>query len=153
MADVEFGFVHDFGADEEFSAQRGEGAMLDGSPAQVGHDDERLEVLGLEAAEPGMALPVIQALDGSVFRLRVVGSIAISAAYVAAGRLDGLVSPRPCRSVDIAAAQLIVREAGGEVAFAGLELSEASLDLDARYAIATAAGPRGLATISAAAGF
>ncbi|MFN8163746.1 MAG: hypothetical protein U0R26_07920 [Solirubrobacterales bacterium] len=33
MADVEFGFVHDFGAEEEFSAGRGEGARL-GSPAR-----------------------------------------------------------------------------------------------------------------------
>ena len=30
MADVEFGFVHDFGADEEFVARRGEGAQLGG---------------------------------------------------------------------------------------------------------------------------
>lgn len=153
MADVEFGYVYDFGAGEEFLARRGGGAELDGRPIRVGQDGDRLEVLGLEAAEPGMALPVIQALDGSVYRLRVVGSIAISAVYVAAGRLDGLVSPRPCRSVDIAAAQLIVREAGGAVAFARLGLGAASLGLDARYAIATAAGGRSLATIRAAAGF
>jgi myo-inositol-1(or 4)-monophosphatase len=83
----------------------------------------------------------------------VVGSLAISASYVAAGRLDGLVTPRPTRSVDVAAAQLIVRQAGGEVAFGRLALSEASLDLEARYPIATAAGSQSLATIRAAAGF
>ncbi len=60
-----------------------------------------------------MPLPALEALTGRVFRLRVVGSIAITAAYVAAGRLDGMLSLRPCRSVDVAAAQLIVREAGG----------------------------------------
>ena len=54
---------------------------------------------------------------GTVYRLRVVGSIAITAAYVAAGRFDAMISLRPCRSVDAAAAQLIVREAGGVVAF------------------------------------
>ena len=69
----------------------------------------------------------------------MVGSIAITAAYVAAGRLDGMLSLRPCRSVDAAAAQLIVREAGGVVAFGDLELSEADLGLDARYPIAAAA--------------
>ena len=31
MADVEFGYVYDFGAGEEFAARRGEGATLDGS--------------------------------------------------------------------------------------------------------------------------
>ena len=152
MADVEFGYVHDFGAGEAFAARRGEGATLDGEPIRVGPDGDRLEVLGLESAEPGLALPVIQALNGSVYRLRVLGSIAIAASYVANGRLDGLLSPRPCRSVDIAAAQLIVREAGGVVAFGGLELSEAALDLEARYPIATAAGAQGMATIAAAAG-
>ena len=46
-------------------------------------------------------------------------------------------STRDCRSVDAAAAQLIVREAGGAVSFGG-ELSEAPLGLDARYGIAAA---------------
>ena len=32
MADVELGFVHDFGADEEFWAERHRGAELDGAP-------------------------------------------------------------------------------------------------------------------------
>ena len=76
---------------------------------------EKLELLGLESAEPEWALPALEALAGRVYRLRVVGSIAISAAYVAAGRFDAMASLRPCRSVDAAAAQLIVREAGGRV--------------------------------------
>src|SRR4029077_3436534 len=46
MADVEFGFVHDFGADEEFVARRGQGAQLNGAPARVTPAAERLEVVG-----------------------------------------------------------------------------------------------------------
>ncbi len=145
MAEVEFGYVFDFGAGEEFAARRGGGATLDGEPIRVGADGEKLELLGLEAAEPGRALPALEALTGRVYRLRVVGSIAITAAYVAAGRLDAMLSLRPCRSVDAAAAQLIVREAGGRVAFGDPALSEAPLGLDARYPIAAAAGDRGLA--------
>jgi len=147
MADVEFGFVHDFGAGEEFVARRGEGAALDGEPAGVAPEGERLEVLGVEAAEPERGLPVMAALADSVYRLRVVGSIAITASYVAAGRFDAMLSLRPCRSVDIAAAQLIVREAGGAVAFGDLALDQASLGLDARYPIAAACGERGLGVI------
>src|SRR3954471_19662420 len=56
MAEVEFGFVYDFGADEEFVATRGEGATLDGEPIEVGEDREKLELLGLESAEPEWAL-------------------------------------------------------------------------------------------------
>lgn len=147
MADVEFAYVYDFGAGEEFAAVRDEGAILDNLPITVADDDAALELLGVEAAEPSRLLPLLARLDGSVYRIRVVGSIAITAAYVAAGRLDGMVSPRPCRSVDAAAAQLIVREAGGTVAFGDLSLDEAGLGLEARYTMAAAAGSRGLKTI------
>ena len=147
MADVEFGFVHDFGADEEFIADRGGGAQLNGTPAQVAPAAERLEVVGVESAEPEWSLPVLAALGGKVFRLRVVGAIAISAAYVAAGRFDAMLSLRSCRSVDAAAAQLIVREAGGTVAFGEGGLSTAMLDLEARYPIAAAGGESGLTTV------
>jgi myo-inositol-1(or 4)-monophosphatase len=61
-----------------------------------------------------------------------------------------MLSLRPCRSVDAAAAQLIVREAGGVVAFGDLALAEADLGLDARYPIVAAGTDRGLATIRAA---
>jgi len=147
MADVELGFVHDFGADEEFVGRRGAGAALDGEPVGVAPEAERLEVLGVEAAEPDRGLPVLKALADRVYRLRVIGSIAITASYVAAGRFDAMLSLRPCRSVDIAAAQLIVREAGGAVAFGDLALEQASLDLDARYPIAAACGERGLRVV------
>lgn len=147
MADVEFGYVYDFGAGEGFAAVRGEGANLEGRPLEVAADAEKLELLGVESAAPGLMFPLERALDGRVFRLRVIGSIAITAAYVAAGRLDGMLSLRPCRSVDIAAAQLIVREAGGALAFGELALEEADLGLNARYPILAAAGEQGLATV------
>jgi len=150
MAAVEFGYVYDFGAGEEFTAQRGGGAMLNGEPIEVGPDGDKLELVGLEAAEPERAIAALQALAGRVYRLRVVGSIAITAAYVAAGRLDAMLSLRPCRSVDAAAAQLIVREAGGEVAFGETPLDQAPLGLDARYPVAASAGPGGMAIARAA---
>jgi myo-inositol-1(or 4)-monophosphatase len=150
MADVEFGFVHDFGADEEFVARRGEGAALAGKATRVSIEEDKLEVVGLESAEPQWSLPSLEALVGKAYRLRVVGSIAITAAYVGSGRFDAMLSLRPCRSVDAAAAQLIVREAGGAVAFGDLALEDAPLDLDARYPIAAACGEAALATVRTA---
>ncbi len=150
MADVELGYVFDFGAGEEFYARRGEGATLDGERIGVAEDRDELELLGVEAAEPDWAQAALAALRGRVYRMRVIGSIAITTAYVAAGRFDAMISLRPCRSVDIAAAQLIAREAGGLVAFGELELGEASLGLDVRYPIAAAAGPRGMAIAASA---
>src|SRR3954452_10196103 len=52
MADVEFAYVYDFGAGEEFAATRGAGATLGGEPVAVCEDREKLELLGLEGAEP-----------------------------------------------------------------------------------------------------
>jgi len=150
MADVRFGFVHDFGAGEEFVATRGEGATLDGEPIEVGEDREKLELLGLESAEPDWTIPALQSLSGNAYRLRVVGSIAITASYVAAGRFDAFLSLRPCRSVDAAAAQLIVREAGGAVAFGDGDLADAPLDLSARYPMTAARDEAALAAVRAA---
>lgn len=147
MADVEFGFVHDFGADEEFLARRGEGAQLNGEPVRVAPEAERLEVVGIESAEPEWALPALESLVGKVFRLRVVGAIAICAAYVGAGRFDAMLSLRSCRSVDAAAAQLVIREAGGAVSFGDGDLSEALLDLESRYPMAGGRSEDALATM------
>jgi myo-inositol-1(or 4)-monophosphatase len=153
MADVEFGFVHDFGAREEFSAIRGGGARLNGTaiePRGGKPFDHPLEVVGIESADPRWILGAVEELQGKAYRLRAIGSIAITLSYVASGRFDGMFSARGCRSVDAAAAQLIVREVGGEMVFVGHELSEAPLDLTARYAVAAALTLEHLEVIRAA---
>jgi myo-inositol-1(or 4)-monophosphatase len=137
MADVELGYVYDFGAGEEYWAERGGGAFLDGGPLRAEGPGYGLEVLGIESAKPERTAPVLEALAGTAYRIRAVGSIAISLCYVAAGRFDGMLTTRACRSVDAAAGQLIAREAGAELAFAGTGL-DVSLDLDARYHVAAA---------------
>jgi myo-inositol-1(or 4)-monophosphatase len=136
MADVEFGYVYDFGASEEFTAARGEGAQLNGEALRAEGPGHGLEVVGLEGAEPEGLLPAIEGLRDRAFRVRAVGAIAISLVYVAAGRFDAMLAARPCRSVDAAAGQLIAREAGASVAFDDHPLAEAPLGLDARYRVA-----------------
>jgi myo-inositol-1(or 4)-monophosphatase len=122
MADVAFGFVHDFGPGEEWWAWRSRGAWLDGArldpslPERRGRDG-RLEVLGIESADPRWIAASIEGLQDSAYRLRALGTIAASLCQVAAARFDGLVSLRRSRGVDAAAGQLIVREAGGHVSF------------------------------------
>jgi myo-inositol-1(or 4)-monophosphatase len=150
MADVEFGFVYDFGAGEEFLARRGDGATVDSAAARVAASDGRLEVVGLESMEPQWSQGPLEALVDKAYRLRVIGSIAITAAYVGAGRFDAFLSLRPCRSVDAAAAQLFAREGGAKVAFGDLALEEAGLDLGSRYPFAAARDEESLATVLAA---
>ena len=127
MADVEFGFVYDFGPGEEWVAWRGRGAELNGArldPASPsGACAGKLELLGIESADPVWVRDAADALAATAHRLRAVGAIAVSLCQVAAARLDGMVTLRRCRAVDVAAAQLIVREAGGLVAFTGMLLA------------------------------
>jgi myo-inositol-1(or 4)-monophosphatase len=150
VSDVVFGFVYDFGAGEEFAARRGEGATLDGRATAAHESPKGLEVIGIEAAKPEWAVPVLEALAPDVYRFRGIGSLAINLAYVAAGRLDGMVSLRDTRSVDIAAGQLILREAGGVVRFGDLEPERAGLGLEERYPVVAAASPGGLEKLEAA---
>jgi myo-inositol-1(or 4)-monophosphatase len=121
MADVVFGFVHDFGAGEEWVAERGGGARLNGAPLDPTVPERRvggkLELLGIESADPRWVRDSADALAERAHRLRAIGAIAVTMCQVAAARLDGMVTLRRSRAVDVAAAQLIVREAGGFVAF------------------------------------
>jgi myo-inositol-1(or 4)-monophosphatase len=135
MADVAFAFVHDFGPSEEWWARRDEGAWLDGarldSRLEERRDrDGRLEVLGIESADPRWVAASIDSLVATAYRLRALGTIAVSLCQVAAARFDGMVSLKRSRGVDAAAGQLIVREAGGVVSFPRCENPLAAL-LDA----------------------
>lgn len=133
IADVTFGYVYDFGADEEFWAAEGEGAWLDDTRLVCDPDVNRFEIVAIEAANPTRLIPMLGKLEGHASRLRVIGSIAISLCYVAAGRFDAMLTARPCRSVDAAAAQLVVREAGGVIEIPDRLLTEAELGLHVRY--------------------
>jgi myo-inositol-1(or 4)-monophosphatase len=146
MADVDLAYVYDFGSDEEYFARRGEGAQVNEEPLRAEGPGFGLEVVGLEGAKPERLIPVLDALQGKAYRMRSVGSIAISLCYVGGGRFDAMLTGRACRSVDAAAGQLIAREGGAHVAFAGEGL-DVSLDLDARYHVAAALDPEMLATV------
>jgi myo-inositol-1(or 4)-monophosphatase len=126
MEDVEFGYVYDFGPSEEWWARRGEGAwcngvQLDRSLGERRSHDGRLEVLGIESADPRWVAASIDPLAEAAYRLRALGTIAATLCQVAAARFDGMVTLRRCRGVDAAAGQLIVREAGGLVSFMDCE--------------------------------
>jgi myo-inositol-1(or 4)-monophosphatase len=111
MDDVVFGYVFDFGTGEEWTATRGGGAQLNGAPITERPKDE-LEILSFEATTTAYVSENAARFDGVAHRLRVMGSLAITLCHLAAGRVDGVVSLKAARSVDIAAAQLLVREQG-----------------------------------------
>ena len=155
MADVEFGYVNDLGTPEEWWAARDEGAYLNGRRLDPGigerrGPDGRIEVVGIESADPRWLKGSIDLLVERAYRLRALGAIAPSLCQVAAGRFDGLVSLRGCRAVDAAAAQLIVREAGGLVSFPRFDRRlEAPLDLVPHSPIVAARTPGTLTELEA----
>jgi myo-inositol-1(or 4)-monophosphatase len=148
MGDAKYGYVRDFGSGEEWWAARGDGAWLDGERVPALTEAGRVEILGIESGDPRRIARYSTALAATTaHRLRLIGSIALGLCWVAGGRFDALLSLRSIRSVDAAAGQLIVREAGGAVVFPdsqGGDLS-APLDLDMRSTVVAARG-HGLAT-------
>jgi myo-inositol-1(or 4)-monophosphatase len=134
MGDVELAYVAELDPARDWWALRGAGAFREGTrlgPLRAGP----FEVLGLETARPGLVAAAAEALAATkARRLRALGSVAASMCLVAAGQLDAMVTLRAVRSVDVAAAQLIVREAGGAVALPGGD----ALDLQMRSPAAAA---------------
>jgi myo-inositol-1(or 4)-monophosphatase len=141
MADVFFGYVYDFGTGEEWWAGRGEGAYLNDEPVPEFEPGTRVEVLAIESGDPRRIARHATALAATTaHRLRLIGSIALALCWVAGSRFDALLSLRSVRSVDAAAGQLIVREAGGAALFPDAEGGDltAPLDLDMRSTVVAA---------------
>lgn len=109
--------VHAPRTGETFCASEGSGATLNGIPIAVGsvlHASKAFAAtsLGFRAASRRSSRFV--ALNATCARLRVIGSAALEQCYVAAGRLDLFVH-ESLAPWDVAAPQLIAREAGAAV--------------------------------------
>jgi myo-inositol-1(or 4)-monophosphatase len=140
MRDVFFGYVFDFGTREEWTARRGEGAFLNGRPLSGPGPKDEIEIVSFEATRTDLVAEKAPGLVGLAYRIRIMGSLALSLCHLAAGRVDAVCSLKPARSVDIGAAQLLVRERGLAVDLpedGGFE--DAPLDVVARSRVVAAA--------------
>lgn len=139
MKDVSFGYVFDFGSGEEWVARRGAGTFLNGERLDGPGPKENVEILSFEATRTDLIADRIGAMDGFAYRTRVMGSLALSLCHLAAGRVDAVCSLKAARSVDIAAAQLLVLERGFAVDLPeDPPFAEAPLDLEARSRLVAA---------------
>jgi myo-inositol-1(or 4)-monophosphatase len=142
MGDVDFGFVHDFGTEEEWTATRGEGAYLNGHLLDGELPKDRIEILSFEATRTATVAEKAGAVVDLAHRLRIMGSLALSLCHLAAGRVDAVCSLKPARSVDIAAAQLLVRERGLAIdLFEDPPFTAAPLDVLGRSRVVAAGTP------------
>ena len=150
IGDVVFGYVFDFGTREEWTGRRGEGAFLNGVSLDGDGPKEDIEILSFEATRTDLVAERVPAMVGLAFRTRIMGSLALSLCHLAVGRVDAVCSLKPARSVDIAAAQLLVRERGFAIDLPESPPFEAApLDLVARSRVVAAAAPEGCAQLFA----
>jgi myo-inositol-1(or 4)-monophosphatase len=117
---VEIAAVFDPTRKELFTAERGAGAFLNGSRLRVSQTTSVLDsvlVTGFPYdvhENPGDILGLFGAFVGQAQAVRRLGSAALDLCYVGAGRMDGFWEQR-LKPWDVAAATLIVSEAGGTV--------------------------------------
>lgn len=115
LSDISFGYVRNLAIDEEYYAEKGKGAYLNGKPICASRNSDLkkscISVYGYrQSAEKTLKL------YSNVRRVRLLGSVALELCYVASGRLDAFVDVRQAlRLTDVAAGQLILTEAGGLV--------------------------------------
>ena len=117
---VALGVVYDPIGEELYTAERGEGARLNGTRLAVSSCTALIDALlctGFPYSiqeERGEQVRVFGAFLGHARAVRRLGSAALDLCYLAAGRFDGFWEER-LHPWDIAAAALIAEEAGGRV--------------------------------------
>lgn len=112
--------IYDPTRQELFTAERGGGAFLNGAPMRVSGADRLIEAVLVTGfpydvhEDADEILGLFGAFIRQARAVRRLGSAALDMCYVAAGRLDGFWESR-LKPWDIAAASLLIEEAGGTV--------------------------------------
>mgnify|MGYP001025888005 FL=1 len=131
------GLVKDIASGDTFHAIKGQGAYFN-----------RLELRGPEKSFRDIVVSFYaygQRIDPSYFKLcskvkfRTLGSVALEVCYVAKGILDAYVDVRNAvRTIDVAAAKLILEEAGGILTDLGGRRIETKLDAKGKFSVIAA---------------
>lgn len=112
------GVVYDFNREEMFSGIVGVGAWLNGKDISVSHVSEKSEAI-LMTGFPSYTDYSSGALGGYISKIqsfkkvRLIGSAALSLAYVASGRADAYYE-KDIKIWDVAAGLALVKSAGGK---------------------------------------
>ncbi len=107
------GAVYNPATKECFTARRGAGAWLGGTRLRASAHSEIKAAKLLASRTERRRRPWHEVIAEASFTR--IGSLAYKLALIAAGRFDGLVSLRHCHDWDVAAAQLLLLEAGARL--------------------------------------
>ena len=115
LSELYFGYVSNLAAREEYYAQAGKGAYLNGEAIETSKR-QNLKELCVSVYGYRGNVEKVKKLYSSIRRARLFGSVALELCYVGSGKLDAFIDVRNAlRVTDIAAGSLILKEAGGLV--------------------------------------
>lgn len=131
---IDVGYVRNLVTGDEYHAIKGKGSFLNGRRITT----SKSKILGAVGFEfyPHTTQSLQKALMvmDNVKRVRCFGSVALDISFVAQGALQGFVDFRDvCRLLDVSAATLILKEAGGIISDdRGMSIDEKVIDLNNR---------------------
>jgi len=114
IGSVEIAYVVNLINGDEFWAERGSGAFMNGEKVSTQRDDE-FSLIAYEAQSPSQDIARILPLLSRSRKTRCLGATALDLSYLACGAVSVFVNPSLSRSFDFAGGLLLVREAGGTV--------------------------------------
>lgn len=112
IGSIEKAYVVNLVNEDEFWAEKGRGAFLNGEKIKTQQDDI-LYLSAYEAQVPGKDIRRIISLLSASRKTRCLGATALDLSYLASGSISVFANPSPSRSFDFAGGWLLVKEAGG----------------------------------------
>lgn len=130
LSQINYGYVKNLVNGDVYTAERRKGAFLNGKSIHVSDHSELSELSVISYSQRPHALPIN---NHNIRRVRVYGCAALELCYIASGIFDAFIDMRNMlRVTDIAAAKLIVEEAGGRVTDLGGNPLRTALDVKLR---------------------
>lgn len=139
--DVEIGTIKNFANGDTCQAVKGQGALLNGKELTPSKEDQ-LDKISLGGFTKSKTVSVSELVD-TARRMRVLGSVVLELSYVASGKYDAFLDLRGSRVIDIAASQLIVKEAGAIITNKyGESLSDTKLSIYEKVIVVSASNKK-----------
>jgi len=111
--DIKMGFVKNIATGDLYEAFKGHGSYINGK-SSIPSKQKEITLSSIGTYIRGVKMEKMDKICNTVKRIRLLGSIAIELSYVADGTYDAFLDIRGnIRIIDMAAAKLIIEEAGG----------------------------------------
>lgn len=129
IRDIFMSYVLNLISGDEFWAEKGKGAFLNGRRIRTQQEHD-LSIILYEAQSPVRDIPKIVPALSLFHRARCLGATALDLAYLSLGSASAFIAPAPSRSFDFAGGWLLAREAGGIVTdLSGKSIEDITLGL------------------------